>query len=109
MGQFEITEPGRVAPVWADTAQLCETINLTHYPIFGYNPMIVEDLTDQFLLRDRLRRKLAQRKTPAQRMRDMAQLQRRMWATLRRSPHGYEHFLRRNFKARAIPIRDLDA
>ena len=51
------------------------------------------------------RRKLAWRKTPQQRMREMELLQERMWATLRGSPQGYQHFLRRNFKARAIRLQ----
>ena len=63
-----------------------------------------DDLIHHLAHRDQLRRKLAMQKTPAQRMRDMAQLQDEMWATLRRSPSGYAHFLRRNFKARAIPV-----
>jgi len=67
-----------------------------------------DDLTRQLARRDRLRRKLALQKTPAQRMRDMQQLQNRMFATLRGSPAGYAHFLRRNFKARVISVRDFD-
>jgi hypothetical protein len=65
-------------------------------------------LAQQLARRDRLRRKLALAKTPAQRMRDMEKLQNQMFATLRSSPAGYAHFLRRNFKARAIPVRDAD-
>ncbi len=68
----------------------------------------MDDLSEQLALRDRLRRKLALQKSHSQRMRDMAELQERMWATLRRSPEGYAHFLRRNYKARAIAVRDND-
>jgi hypothetical protein len=56
---------------------------------------------------ERYRRKLAWRKTPEERMRDMDRLQERMWAILRSSPQGYAHFMRRNFKARAIDVKKL--
>ena len=74
-----------------------------------YNTGMNDETAAQLAARDRLRRKLALRKTPAQRVADMARLQEAMWATLRRSPEGYRHFLRRNFKARAIsaPITDV--
>ena len=68
----------------------------------------MDDISAQFEKRDRFRRKLAAAKTPAERMRDMAKLQEQAWAVLKQSPHGYAHFLRRNFKARAIHIRDSD-
>jgi hypothetical protein len=69
----------------------------------------MEDLNEQLALRDRFRRKLWQRKTPEQRMQDMARMQESMWATMRRSPDGYAHFIRRNFKARAVSIQGSDA
>lgn len=65
----------------------------------------MDDLAAQLAKRDRFRRKLSQNKSPAERMLNMAALQEQMWATLRRSPEGYAHFLRRNFKARAIPVQ----
>jgi hypothetical protein len=65
----------------------------------------MDDLAHQLAVRDRFRQKLAARMTPEQRMRAMARLQEAMWETFRRSPDGYAHFLRRNFKARAIPDR----
>jgi hypothetical protein len=71
-----------------------------------YNTPKMDDFAEQFARRNRLRRKLALEKTPEQRMVDMARLQERMWATLRNSPDGYAHFLRRNYKARAIKVRD---
>jgi hypothetical protein len=72
------------------------------------NPMD-ENIAAQLVARDRLRKKLALLRTPEQRMAEMARLQKAMWATLRSSPDGYRHFLRRNFKARAIskPITDV--
>ena len=68
-----------------------------------------DKIAAQLAARDRVRKSLALAKTPAQRMADMARLQQAMWATLHRSPEGYRHFLRRNFKARAIskPITDV--
>ena len=64
----------------------------------------MEDLTVQLARRDRYLRKLAAAKTREQRMLDMAALQARMWETMRSSPEGYAHYLRRNFKARAIKV-----
>lgn len=68
----------------------------------------MDDIAEQLARRDRLRRKLAREKSSEQRMADMARLQAAMWATLRQSPAGYAHFLRRNFKARAVifPVQD---
>ena len=67
------------------------------------------DPAQQLVRRDRLRRKLSESATPAERVRDLARLQEATWATLRSSPAGYAHFLRRNFKARAIEVRDPNA
>ena len=67
------------------------------------------DPIEQLMTRDRLRRRLASRATPAERVRDLARLQEASWAILRQSPEGYAHFLRRNFKARAIEVRDPNA
>jgi hypothetical protein len=69
----------------------------------------MDDLTEQLSRRDRLRRKLAWAKTPEQRMREMAQMQARAWAVLRSNPKGYAWFMKRNYKARAIDVRDADA
>jgi hypothetical protein len=68
----------------------------------------MDDIREQLAIRDRFRRKLALRKTPEERLRDMARLQERMWGTMKSSPDGYLHFLRRNFKARAIDVNKLD-
>ena len=68
----------------------------------------MDDIARQLSIRDQFRRKLALQKTPEQRMRDMARLQDEMWATFRRSPEGYAHFLRRNFKARSITPPDTN-
>lgn len=61
-----------------------------------------DDIAKELAARDRLRKHLGARKTPADRLRDMARLQQGAWQLLRNSPEGYARFLRRNFKARAI-------
>lgn len=63
----------------------------------------MDEIAAQLAARDRLRRHLEAQKTYAQRLREMAQLQAATWELLRKSPQGYAHFLRRNFKARSIP------
>jgi hypothetical protein len=68
----------------------------------------MDELAEQLARRDRVRRFLAMKKTPEQRMTDMAKLQRAMWERMRSSPEGYAHFLRRNFKARAIDVKLTD-
>jgi hypothetical protein len=65
----------------------------------------MNDPASQLVIRDRFRKKLAARATPEERMGAMARLQEAMWATFRTSPEGYAHFLKRNFKARAITVR----
>jgi hypothetical protein len=67
------------------------------------------DPAQQLNRRDRLQRQLAARATPAERVRDLARLQEATWAILRPSLAGYAHFLRRNFKARAIEVRGPNA
>ena len=69
----------------------------------------MDDVTAQLAIRDRYRRRLALLKTPEERMRDMARMQQAMWARLESNPAGYSHFLRRNYKARAIAIPDSNA
>lgn len=69
----------------------------------------MDDISQQLVARDRMRRRLALQATPEERVRDMMRLSQETWDLLRRSPEGYAHFLRRNFKARAIVVRDNDA
>jgi hypothetical protein len=66
----------------------------------------MDDIAEQLARRDSYRRKLALLKTPAERMRDFAELQRRSRAILESNPEGYAHFIRRNFKARAIKFEE---
>lgn len=46
--------------------------------------------------------------TPEQRMAKMAEMQERAWAILRMNPKGYDWFIRRNFKKRAIHVPKPD-
>jgi len=64
----------------------------------------MDDISAQLAVRDRYRRRIALQKTPEQRMADMARLQKAAWDMLQSSPEGYARFLRRNYKARAIPL-----
>lgn len=68
-----------------------------------------EEIAKQFATRDRMRKKLAARETYSQRMQKMADLQEATWKALRASPTGWDHFLRRNFKSRAIEVVNPDA
>jgi hypothetical protein len=69
----------------------------------------MDDLDAQLAHRDNFRRQRALKMTPEERLREMAKLQQRMWAILKSSPTGYAHFLRRNFKARAVRVKEDDA
>jgi hypothetical protein len=64
----------------------------------------MEDIVEQLAIRDRAIRHRWQSKTPAQRVQEMIALQEASRRLLRSSPEGYTHFLRRNFKARAIDV-----
>ena len=57
---------------------------------------------EQLELRNRFMRSHYMRMTPTQRLAAMARLQDAAWQRLRQSPEGYAHFIRRNFKARAV-------
>jgi hypothetical protein len=71
--------------------------------------MMDEEIAEQFALRHRMRKKLAARENHSERMQKMAALQEATWKALRASPTGWSHFLRRNFKARAIDVANPDA
>jgi hypothetical protein len=66
----------------------------------------MDDVSEQLARRDRVRRHLEMKKTPDERMADMARLQARAWEILRNSPEGFAWFVRRNYKARAIQVRN---
>lgn len=68
-----------------------------------------DDPADQLDVRNRMQRRLAAQATPEERVRDMMQLSQRTWDLLRSNPEGYAHFLRRNFKARAIVVEHANA
>jgi hypothetical protein len=65
-----------------------------------------DEIARELARRDRYRRKLALLKTPEERLEEMGRLQERAMAMLRASPEGYAHFLRRNYKARAVSYRE---
>lgn len=69
----------------------------------------MDDIAKQLELRDSLRRKLNWANTPEQRVAEFARMQDAARELLRQSPDGYQHFLRRNLKARAIDVRDVHA
>jgi hypothetical protein len=64
--------------------------------------MTNEEIAAQLAIRDSYRRKLSLAKTPEQRMREMAEMQKAAFARLRESPEEYAHFLRRNYRARSV-------
>jgi len=66
----------------------------------------MDDIAEQLARRDRRRRHLAMLKTPEQRMADMNRMQKQAWATLCSNPAGLAHFMRRNYKKRAVPVPD---
>jgi hypothetical protein len=64
----------------------------------------MDKIDEQLARRDRFLHRRWAGLTPAQRVKEMRELQERAFSLLRSSPEGYEHFLRRNFKARAIDV-----
>jgi hypothetical protein len=66
------------------------------------------EIAEQLARRDRLRKKLAAGETYSERMQKMAELQEATWKPLQASPTGWAHFLRRNFRARAIDVTSLN-
>jgi hypothetical protein len=65
-------------------------------------------IAQQLARRDRFLRHQRLNQTPQQRMAAMMALQQATWDILRNSPAGYAHFIRRNFKARAIDARSAE-
>lgn len=57
-------------------------------------------------VRDRVRRALALSMTPGERLAKQAELTEALFAQLRKNPEGWERFLRRNFKKRAVGWRE---
>jgi hypothetical protein len=66
---------------------------------------MMDEIAEQLARRNRFRRKLAASESPSERFRAMMRLQQRGWDLLRKSPAGYAHFIRRNFKARRVTNR----
>jgi hypothetical protein len=65
----------------------------------------MDAIGEQFEARDKFAKRYYAQMAPAQRMLAMARLQNSAWDILRKSADGYAHFLRRNFKARAVKFR----
>ena len=74
-------------------------------PVIDAEMNDMDDIFEQLARRDHYRRRLNLAKTPEQRMAEMAKLQQQAWETLRSNPAGYGHFMRRNFRERAIRTR----
>lgn len=66
----------------------------------------MEPVERQLTIRDRYRRKLMARLTPAERIARWEKLQQAWFAELHRSPDGYRHFLQRNYRKRAVAITE---
>ena len=62
----------------------------------------MDDLASQIARRDHFLRSRWRQLPIAERIREIAKQQQKSWDLLQLTPKGYEHFLRRNFKARAI-------
>jgi hypothetical protein len=62
----------------------------------------MDGIAEQLARRDRLRRHLRSRESYEQRWRACLELQERTWRYLRPSPEGWAHFIRRNYRARAV-------
>jgi hypothetical protein len=61
-----------------------------------------EDICEELERRDRFLRNRWHTLTPSQRLQGLDELQRRGWWIIMSSPGGYDRFLRRNLKARAV-------
>jgi hypothetical protein len=62
----------------------------------------IDPTADMLTARDRARRARDRALSPAERLAAMRQLIERSWGALERHPEGRAHFLRRNFRARAV-------
>ena len=61
----------------------------------------MDDISEQFEKRDRLRKRMAAQLTPEQRLERMAELQAHAWQVLQQNPAALERFWRRNLRERA--------
>jgi hypothetical protein len=64
----------------------------------------MDDISEQFRKRDRIRRRLAAQMTPEQRLECMAELQAYAWQTLQQNPEALDRFWRRNLRQRAARL-----
>ncbi len=65
-----------------------------------------ESIEAAILARHRFQRRLSEQRTPGERLAELARLQQASFHLLRESPHGYEHFLRRNLESRRVEVID---
>ena len=65
----------------------------------------MEDTAEKLAIRDSFLRKLAARKTPDERMRDMWRIRQSAWDAMRRTPGAWELYKRHQLKKRAIDAR----
>jgi hypothetical protein len=65
----------------------------------------MDSIEQQLAKRDRVRRELEQRLTPAQRLRELWEIRARAVDLLKLFPEGHERFWRRNLRQRAISAR----
>lgn len=64
------------------------------------------DITDAIQRRARAEQRSRNQETGEQRLQRLAQLQQASFALLASSPHGLEHFLRRNMASRRVEVID---
>jgi hypothetical protein len=65
-----------------------------------------DDMDAAINLRNRFQRRLNEQRSPSERLADLARLQQASFRLLSESPHGYEHFLRRNLESRRVEVVD---
>ena len=65
-----------------------------------------DDVEAAIVARNRFQRRLSEQRTPGERLAELARLQQASFRLLRESPHGYEHFLRRNLESRRVEVID---
>lgn len=74
-----------------------------------YTSEAMEDIAEQLAIRDRFRRRVAQQRTPEERMELMLRLQHQARQLLNAGSEAHAQFLRRNMKKRSIPTTETHA
>ena len=65
-----------------------------------------DDMDAAINLRTQYMRRLSEKRSPSERLAEFARLQQASFRLLRESPHGYEHFVRRNLESRRVEVVD---